>query len=184
MSGREARPVYRTRPLPTGELRGRFLVAESVIGETRDALVSFALAGIQDRGHEGLVFWAGWESGPLTMFTSVVIPEARHSKDGVSINEAAYGQCTRAAKARGVVVLAQVHSHPGSDARHSDGDDSLILMPFEGMLSIVVPHYGIRWNGIEEARVHEFQSGQWVLCSDRSVNRGITVAPATIDVRP
>jgi len=32
-------------------------------------------------------------------------------------------------------ILCQVHSHPGSDTRHSDGDDELVLLPFEGMLS-------------------------------------------------
>ena len=29
-------------------------------------------------------------------------------------------------------------SHPGRDTRHSEGDDTLIIMPYEGMFSLVV----------------------------------------------
>jgi hypothetical protein len=176
-------PVYRTRPLPEGALRGRFLVAESVMMQTRDALLAFALAGIRDGGHEGLVFWAGLESDALVAFTTVVLPETDHSNRGVFINEAAYGRASSEAKRAGVVLLAQVHSHPGADARHSDGDDELIVMPFEGMLSIVVPNYGIDWQGIAHAKVHQLQDGRWTLCTDASVRRGITTAPSTVDAR-
>lgn len=169
-------PVYRTRPLPEGDLRGRYLVTEAVIERTREALITVALAGLRDRGHEGLVFWAGLDNGSFTAFTTVVVPDADHSDRGVFVTEAAYGRAASEAKRAGVVLLAQVHSHPGSDARHSDGDDDLIIMPFEGMLSIVVPHYGVGWHEITEAKVHQFQDGRWTLCTDASVRRGITTA--------
>jgi proteasome lid subunit RPN8/RPN11 len=177
------RPVYRTRPLPTGDLQGQFLIAEPVLSRTRDALLGFALAGIGDRGHEGLAFWAGRQHGCQTVYTTVVVPEADHSYHGVFVTEAAFGQAASEAKRRGVVILAQVHSHPGADARHSDGDDQLIVMPFESMLSVVVPNYGIGWQSMSEARVHQYQKGRWVLCSDPSVHNGIVVAPAAVDTR-
>lgn len=176
-------PVYRTRPLPQGDLEGRFLLPAAVVNQTREALVSFALAGLRDRGHEGLVFWAGLQHGALTAFTTVVLPDADHSAQGVFVQESAYGRAVAEAKRAGVVLLAQVHSHPGGDARHSDGDDELIIMPFEGMLSIVVPNYGIGWQGMMEAKVHQFQDRRWNLCSDASVRRGITVAPIVVDSR-
>lgn len=176
-------PVYRTRPLPQRDLEGRFLLPEAVLDHTRDALVSFALAGIRNRGHEGLVFWAGLQHGHLAAFTTVVIPDADHSAQGVFVQESAYGKAVAEAKRAGVVLLAQVHSHPGGDARHSDGDDDLIIMPFEGMLSIVVPNYGIAWRGMAEAKVHQFHERRWNLCSDTSVRRGITVAPIAVDCR-
>lgn len=175
--------VYRTRPLPQCDLEGRFLLPDALVDQTRAALISFALAGIWDRGHEGLVFWAGLQDGDLAAFTTVVIPEADHSAQGVFVQEPAYGRAVAEAKRAGVVLLAQVHSHPGADARHSDGDDDLIIMPFEGMLSIVVPSYGIGWERMTEAKVHQFHARQWNLCSDASVRRGITVAPIVVDSR-
>lgn len=176
-------PVYRTRALPQCDLEGRFLLPDVVVAQTREALVSFALAGIRDRGHEGLVFWAGLQHGELTTFTTVVVPEADHSAQGIFVQEPAYGRAVAEAKRVGVVILAQVHSHPGADARHSDGDDNLIIMPFEGMLSVVVPNYGVGWQRLTEAKVHQFRSRRWNLCSEASVRRGITVAPSVVDTR-
>jgi len=48
----------------------------------------------------------------------------------------------RAARRLGLAVMAQVHSHPGADTRHSDGDDELIVLPREGMFSLVIGRYG------------------------------------------
>ena len=56
--------------------------------------------------------------------------------------ENATGNASRAARALGLSVVAQVHTHPGRDTRHSDGDDDLVLMPYEGMFSLVVGEYG------------------------------------------
>jgi proteasome lid subunit RPN8/RPN11 len=176
-------PVYRTRPLPTGDLRRSFLVAESVISATREALVSFALAGIHDRGHEGMVFWAGREAADFTVLLQAIVPDARHSNQGVMTSANGVGRAARQARSAGLGIVCQVHSHPGADARHSDGDDDLVLLPFEGMLSVVVPRFGICFNRIMDSRIHQFQDGQWVLCSAESVSRNFVTVPSGVDLR-
>jgi proteasome lid subunit RPN8/RPN11 len=181
--GNADQPVYRTRPLPVGPLRGRFLIPEALVTATRESLTRAATSGKHEGGHEGLVFWAGLQSHDLTAFTSCVVPAAEHSRLGVFVGEAAYGRAASAARARGVLLLAQVHSHPGSDTRHSDGDDDLIIMPYDGMLSVVVPRYGVAWTGIDAASIHQFQSDRWVRCTPESVHTGVVVVPATIDAR-
>jgi hypothetical protein len=40
-------------------------------------------------------------------------------------------------------TVAQVHSHPGSLVQHSRTDDSHVLVPTAGFISIVVPRFGI-----------------------------------------
>jgi len=40
------RPLYRTRPLSQSPLQGRFLLPESMVSKTRQALVDTALSGI------------------------------------------------------------------------------------------------------------------------------------------
>jgi len=176
-------PVYRTRPLPMGELHGNLLLAESVVPATRDALLTFALAGIRDGGHEGMAFWAGHEGGDTTVILQVIIPNAAHSDQRVMASAAAVGDAARAARRNGLGILCQVHSHPGDDARHSDGDDELVLLPFEGMLSIVVPNFGLHFEGLTGACVHQFQSGRWVLCSAESVRAHVTVISSRINLR-
>jgi proteasome lid subunit RPN8/RPN11 len=177
------RPVYRRRPLPRGELRGLFLVCEPVISETRNALTSFALAGIDDCGHEGIVYWTGRESTDCTVFLQAIVPVADHSHGRVMVNREEIGRTQRAARAQKLGVLCQVHSHPGGDARHSDGDDDLVLLPFEGMLSIVVPRFGIGFSNVADACVHQFQDGRWVLCSPESLAKQLIVVSTVQDLR-
>lgn len=177
------RPVYRFRPLPRGELRGLFLLAEPVLTATRNALVSFALAGIEDRGHEGIAYWTGREASDCTVFMQAVVPVAEHSHGRVMVSREEIGRTQRAARRDQCAVLCQVHSHPGADARHSDGDDELVLLPFEGMLSIVAPHFGLDLQGITDLSVHQFQDNRWVLCSPESVSRGLIVVPIVRDLR-
>jgi len=175
--------VYRTKPLPSGPLRGRYLIAAPLIDATREALISFALAGIHDGGHEGIAFWAGRECGNHTLLLQAIVPDAEHSEGRVIASRYAVGRVARAARARGLGILGQVHSHPGSDARHSDGDDQLVLLPFENMLSLVVPCFGVRFRTLADVRVHQFQDGRWVLCSADSVASHLILIPSAIDLR-
>lgn len=175
--------VWRTTPLPTGRIQGTFFVTEPVLHATRDALESFALAGIHERGHEGIAYWAGRELADTTVFLQCIVPQAHHTPDGVFVDEREVGRMSRAAREQRLGILAQVHSHPGVDARHSDGDDTLILMPFEGMLSVVVPSFGIGFRDICSACVHQFQDGRWVLCTPESVRASIVTVAPTRDLR-
>ena len=177
-------PVYRRRPLPSGELRGRFVLADGVLEATRRGLVSFALAGLHDGGHEGMVFWTGRRDGDWTCFLQALVPDAEHGPGRVLAGQAAVGAAARAARAQQVGIVAQVHSHPGGDARHSDGDDEMVLLPFEGMLSVVVPNYGIKLRSVAQTCVHQFQEGRWVLCSAASVATQMLIVPAYLDLRP
>lgn len=176
-------PVYRTTPLPVGSLRGTYLITSQVLRSTREALTSFAQAGHEDGGHEGLVFWAGREFNGTTVLLHVVIPRAHHSPLRVMVDAVEVGRMQRALRPRRLALLTQVHSHPGQDTRHSDGDDALILMPFEGMLSLVAPNYGAEWDRIEQLGVHQFQEGRWVWCTTESVRAHCLVIPDVEDMR-
>lgn len=178
----EDTPVYRTRPLPTGPLQGRYLVHEGLVPASAAVLRRFARRGSREGGHEGLVFWAGVESPPWTVLTTVVVPKQENSPQRVHVTDDAYGKAVEAASRAGVAVLAQVHSHPGGDSRHSDGDDDLVILPFEGMLSIVVPRFASDWDDLFGASVHQYRAGSWTLCDPESVRNGIAVAPGVIDV--
>lgn len=177
------RPAYRRRPLPHGSVRGLFLIADGLLLATRDALVSFALAGIEDEGHEGIVYWAGRELGTCTVFLQAIVPVADHSHGRVMVSHEEIRRTQRAARDHKLGVLCQVHSHPGGDARHSDGDDELVLLPFEGMLSIVAPRFAIDVQGIADYCVHQYQDGRWVLCSPASVASQLVVVPIARDLR-
>jgi proteasome lid subunit RPN8/RPN11 len=152
--------VYRRTLLPTGPASGRLLVAEQVLAPTRAALQ--ASSG-RHRNHEGLIFWLGRTIGTDILVAAVAVPPTEHRPDGVFVGEPAVAATTRAAHAVGLGLVGQVHSHPGDDTRHSDGDDQLILMPFDGMFSLVVADYGHGSLLPEQgAGLHQHQHCRWV----------------------
>ena len=161
--------VFRERPLPRGMLRGRYRIALDLIDRTRAALTKFYEAGRHEGGHEGICFWAGLEGPKSTDLLAVIVPRAEHRRFGVFVSAMEFGNAADEAHRMGLGILAQVHSHPGVDTRHSDGDDDLVIMPFENMLSIIAPFYGRTIRSVGDFSVHQFQDHRWVLCSKTSV---------------
>lgn len=157
--------VYRRTPLPTGPARGRLLVAECVLAPTRAALQ--ASSGSDGRRHEGVVLWLGRVQDTATLVLAAITPPAVTSPGRVHLDEHTVGAVARTARAHGLGVVAQVHSHPGEDTRHSDGDDQLVLMPFEGMFSLVVASYGTGALDPDQGLgLHQHQDGRWVRITD------------------
>jgi len=152
--------LHRTRPLPRRSAIGHLLVPESVLAQTRALLRA---AGARVAPHEGMVWWLGRHVDQDTLVLACHLPACISGPQCVRADEAATGAAARAARALRLGVVAQVHSHPSEDTRHSDGDDDLILMPYAGMFSLVVANYG---NGSllpqEGAGLHQFQDGLWI----------------------
>jgi proteasome lid subunit RPN8/RPN11 len=165
--------VRRTTPLPTGPATGRLIIADQVVGPTLAEL----RATHDGLRHEALVLWAGRTVGSTSLVTSVIVPRTDHGPGHVMLDETSVSDAARLARRAQLGVIAQVHSHPGSDTRHSDGDDRLVLMPFEGMFSLVVARYG--QSGLtrsEGAGLHQFQHGHWVYTTDDA----LIVAPPVL----
>lgn len=153
-------PVHRMTHLPEGPGRGQLIVPAGVVDATVSALRSFR--GRYKR-HEGLVFWAGRVVADTTLVLTAVVPYCDHSRGRVVADENGIGDAARRARALRLGLVAQVHSHPGTDTRHSDGDDRLVLMPIEGMFSIVCGNYGDDGLAINSGvGVHQVQDGHWV----------------------
>lgn len=153
--------VHRYTSLPTGPSVGHLIVAESVIAPTLRVLRQ--AAGPDGHPHEGLVCWLGRTVGPHTLVLAIAQPAVISGPQRVHVPEASVGHTARLARRQQLGIVAQVHSHPGRDTRHSDGDDQLVLMPYNGMFSLVVGRYG--HGDIHPSRgagLHQYQDGRWV----------------------
>ncbi len=95
-----------------------------------------------DGPHEGVVFWLGRIVMPNTYVLSMLVPRSEHREGFVRVPAVVVGDAGRAARAMGLAFVCQVHSHPGRDTRHSDGDDQMVPLPSEGMFSVVVGRFG------------------------------------------
>jgi proteasome lid subunit RPN8/RPN11 len=169
-------PVHRRTPLPIAAAIGKLLVAEQVVTPT---LAALRASSGPDGPHEGLVLWLGRTVATTTVVLAQVCPPARTGGDFVLLDERAVAAASRTARRCGLGVVAQVHSHPGRDTRHSDGDDQLVLMPFEGMFSLVVASYGTgSLDPGHGAGLHQYQDQRWVRIIDSQTMVVVPAVPA------
>lgn len=169
------------RKLPTGPLRGRFQITSGAVEALEQLLPTYRG---HDGPHEGICFLCGYETPTTTLYLTAVAPDADHGRGHVRCPEQAVAAVTNTARQHGLGLLAQVHSHPTGSTGHSLGDDEMVFLPFEGMLSIVVPdygHFGLR--PLDSLGVHQYQDGRWVLCARDSVRAQFTIVPAGRDLR-
>lgn len=174
----EPKDLYRRKPLLAVPARGRLLIPAAVANRTCEALKTFRGS---DGPHEGIVLWAGRKVEDGLLVASAIVPRADHGCGRVHIDRSAVGASVRVVRSFGLIIVAQVHSHPGDDTRHSDGDDHMILLPHEGMFSVVVGRYGESGISPEEgAGFHQFQDTRWVAVSDAA--RSILIVPTSIEL--
>lgn len=169
--------VHRTRSLARSRAVGHLLVPESVVIRTAELLSE---PGAWLPPHEALVWWLGRHADGDTLVLACHRPRCDSGPQHVWAHESATGAAARAARAHRLGIVAQVHSHPGADTRHSDGDDDLILMPYNGMFSLVVSNYGSGSLLPEHgAGLHQYQGGRWVL-TETDAPAALVVVPAEV----
>jgi len=159
-----------------------FRIDQAVI----DFTVRF-LVKVGRRGFEGLVLWGGrlTPDGEYVEVVLAVAPrqKATRGEEGVlvavdgdelfRVNGDFYG--------RGLLLCAQVHSHPGQ-AYHSDTDDAFAIVTIAGGLSIVVPWYAKDGFDTETSAVYRLShSGDWVHVPPDLAANLITVTPSDVD---
>lgn len=169
------------RELPTGTLSGRFQITDGALVALERLLPTYR--GV-DGAHEGICFLCGYETTTATVYVTAIAPTADHGRGHVRCSEQDILAVTSTAREHGLGLLAQVHSHPSGLTGHSYGDDEMVFMPFEGMLSIVVPdyaHHGLL--PLDSLGVHQYQQGRWILCSRESVRSNFSVIPSNKDLR-
>lgn len=89
-----------------------------------------------------------------------------------------------------LIVVAQVHSHPGADTTHSVWDDTQMVS--RRAFSLVLPHYAALPCAPDSAGVHIFNGSNWIKLSGAEAflriiveedPEALDVGSATIDMR-
>ena len=107
------------------------------------------LRGAGRRGYEAFVLWGGRvdaDDPKRFQITEAYLPEqsTMATENGllVLVDGEALFRVNRAFHERGLILAAQVHSHP-TGAYHSDTDDAYAMVTLIGGLSGVVPDFGV-----------------------------------------
>ena len=112
--------------------------------------------------HEGVAYWAGRRFGADLIVTTCIALAATTTFGSFETSSYTNARVVAYLADADLELLGQVHSHPGFSVGHSHGDDERALMPYEGFLSIVVPHYGRRgMTPLTGCGVHVFEHGRF-----------------------
>ena len=132
-------------------------VSRAVLKQTVKVLQG---SGTIFEAQEGVGYWAGRRFSAGMIVTTCIAPAAKTTSKSFETSSYANAQVVAYLAATDLELLGQVHSHPAFRVDHSVGDNERALMPYEGFLSIVVPHYGRRgMTPLADCGVHVFESG-------------------------
>jgi len=155
-------PWLRRRPQNLPELRssrvaGRVVVPRHVVTATHVAFLPYWQAGV-----ETAAFWAGPDSEERGVITTLVQPSLHQTPGNYHVPPAARMQMARRLGAQGLVVYAQVHTHPRAWVGHSAYDDAHAYSTADGSLSLVWPEYGRACpHDLEGIGLHVRLGGRW-----------------------
>lgn len=115
--------------------------------------------------------------------TTVTIPHAEQSAGHFAVTADEMSRAGRHLRAHGLVRLAQVHTHPGFDVRHSPTDEALAYSHKAGALSIVLPSHAADDPAPTHGAVHLHDGVRWRRLDQAEAELIVRVVPAVIDIR-
>ena len=163
------------------ELRGpSLLLPEGVIGAIEELLPTYG----DDERHEGVVYLGGVRAGAVSIVLSAIAPDAETTRGSFVTGVDTNTDLVCALADHGLVLVGQVHSHPGAWVDHSDGDDTGALVKFENYWSVVVPEYAEEGMlPLDRCGFHCFRRGRFARLTPEALSARVTAVPDFIDLR-
>lgn len=132
---------------------------------------------------ERVAYIDGFEFEEMGIATTLTFPEARLYPRHYSVSGNAMSEAGKHFRAYGMQRLAQVHTHPGRDARHSEFDDGNAYSQMNGAISIVIPYHGRRRPAVFDCGVHLRSDAGWSKLCLKEVTKLFQVVPGCLDFR-
>lgn len=142
------------------------LLATSPTGVERIAY----LDGVRTSSGDGLV-------------TTVTVPHAKQHAGHFTVSAQEMSRAGAHLRAHRLVRLAQVHTHPGADIRHSTTDDERAYSRKAGAVSIVLPWHAKGDPAPTNGAIHIHDGNDWRRLNQADAEALIHLVPATIDTR-
>jgi hypothetical protein len=149
-------------------------VSPEVWRTTASLLEAYAAARV-----EAGCYWYGVRSDTEAVTAMVGVPHQINRRQNFEVAANDLAQLVRRVP-EGLVVVAQVHTHPGLKTDHSPWDDGLVVS--QKVFSLILPDYGGRAL-LSDARVHEFADGEWRPLPPVEAARRIQMMVPLLDTR-
>lgn len=116
------------------------------------------LAGYRRARVEGGCLWYGRRNGATATAMLIGVPKQINRMRNFEIPSDALAELNAEIPDQ-LVVVAQLHLHPGSDTRHSTWDDHLVVS--QRVFSLVLPNYGAPPCDLGHAGIHAHDGRAW-----------------------
>lgn len=128
---------------------------------------------------EAGLYWYGARSAEAATVSFIGVPEQVNRRTNFDVEAESLAILTRRVP-EPLVVVAQLHTHPGTDTNHSPWDDERAVS--RKIFSLVLPYYGNHAT-LEQAAVHEYVDSQWCRLNQPEAASRIIRLPTLIDTR-
>jgi len=150
------------------------------IPETLWQVTSELFQGYASKRVEAGCFWYGIRDD-TSIAVTLGIPHQTNRRGNFHIEADDLAALVKEACAPGLVAVAQLHLHPGSNVDHSSWDDRQIVS--RNLLSIVIPNYGAQPLDLDTLGVHRFQHNHWRRLSTLEAQQTVQLVRKTVDMR-
>lgn len=124
------------------------------------------------------IAWAG-----ISIATTLTFPNAEMHPTYFTVSGDAMSEAGQHFRRFGMERLAQVHTHPSRDVRHSPFDDENAYSQMDGALSIVLPNHARRRPDLTDCGVHLRDGSGWRRLGARDIEGIIRILPGCLDFR-
>ena len=161
---------------------GRTLVVQKhIVRQSYNSFSKYCSLGL-----ESVVYWYGLElhAQNVDVVMAVAIPNVDRYATCYEVTAEDAAKMGSTMSVNSLVCLAQFHTHPGSNTRHSVYDDQNSISTRNGFLSLVAPKYGRELDlDLDRVSVHEAWGFQWHLLTRSAKKRRIRVIGDVVDLQ-
>ena|SRR5216683_2390234 len=125
----------------------------------------------------------GLQAGEVEIATTLTLPNASLHPTYFTVSGDAMSEAGKHFRAFGLQRLAQVHTHPGRDVRHSSFDDKNAYSQLDGAISIVIPQHARYRPELAECGVHLRDAAGWRRVRPNEIEDLIRIVPGCLDFR-
>lgn len=121
---------------------------------------------------EGLVYWAGERDDKKIIIKAVIAPSIISNEYWLEVGHQSNSKVIDILGDLEQIHLAQIHSHPSKWVGHSETDDKNASFKHNGLLSIVVPHFGMEgMKNLSDCGVHRFMDGRFAQLNKKYIRK-------------
>jgi hypothetical protein len=132
---------------------------------------------------EQVCFLEGYDLNGFKVVTTCTFPNAKLDPRFFHIESQDISAAAKHLRKFELRRLAQVHTHPTDWVGHSEYDDERAYSQSQGAISIVLPNFGSKVVGLDQAGVLIRTQSEWLEIEPAERSHYVQLVPSRVDLR-